>query len=88
MDQKFHAATGNIVDNTVELQCDAVIEPVAVRYAWQSSPIANLYNKEGLPVGTFRSDIWKLQTQAIIRDPLVLKEGGTIEKPAIFDATA
>ena len=85
VDQKFHAATGNIVDNTVELQCDAVIEPVAVRYAWQSSPIANLYNKEGLPVGTFRSDIWKLQTQAIIRDPLVLKEGGTIEKPAIFD---
>ena len=56
-----------------------------MRYAWQSSPIANLYNKEGLPVGTFRSDIWKLQTQAIIRDPLVLKEGGTIEKPAIFD---
>ena len=85
LDQKFHAATGNIVDDTVELQCDAVIEPVAVRYAWQSSPIANLYNKEDLPVGTFRSDIWKLQTQAIIRDPLVFKEGGTIEKPAIFD---
>ncbi|MDG1894500.1 MAG: sialate O-acetylesterase [Fuerstiella sp.] len=85
LDQQFHAATGTIVGDTVELQCDAVIEPVAVRYAWQDSPIANVWNADGLPTGTFRSDIWKLQTQAIIRDPLVLKEGGTKEKPAIFD---
>ena len=85
LDQKFHAAKGKIVGDTVELQCDAVKEPVAVRYAWQDSPIANLWNADGLPAGTFRSDIWKLQTQAIITTPLVLKEGGTPENPAIFD---
>lgn len=85
MDQKFHVADGKIVGDTVELHCDAVKEPVAVRYAWQDSPIANLWNADGLPAGTFRSDIWKLQTQAIFTEPLVLKEGGTPENPAIFD---
>ena len=28
-------------------------------------PIANLWNVDGLPAGTFRSDIWQLQTQAM-----------------------
>ena len=58
---------------------------VAVRYAWQDSPIANLQNKQGMPVGTFRSDIWELQTQARITTPLVLKTGGTPDKPEVFD---
>lgn len=85
IDQKFHPASGKIVNDSVVLSCGAVTAPVAVRYAWQDSPIANLYNKEGLPAGTFRSDIWQLQTQAIIREPLVLKEGGTEDEPVIFD---
>ncbi|MFT5128006.1 MAG: hypothetical protein ACI8W8_001614 [Rhodothermales bacterium] len=85
LDEKFHAATGTIVGESVDLHCDAVAEPVAVRYAWQNSPIANLWNAHGLPAGTFRSDIWKLQTQAKITTPLVLREGGTPHKPAIFD---
>ena len=36
-------------------------------------------------VGTFRSDIWELQTQARITTPLVLKTGGTPDKPEVFD---
>ncbi|MBT3471064.1 MAG: hypothetical protein HOI65_06410 [Opitutae bacterium] len=84
-EHKFQQATAKIVGDTVVVKSDAVTEPVAVRYAWQDSPIANLWNKEGLPTGSFRSDTWRLQTQAIIRKPLVLKEGGTLEKPAIFD---
>jgi len=36
-------------------------------------------------VGTFRSDVWELQTQARITTPLVLKTGGTLEKPEVFD---
>ena len=85
LDQKFHAADAEIRDDTVVLKCDAVPEPVAVRYAWQDSPVANLSNKDGLPAGTFRSDIWPLQTQARITTPLVLTEGGTPEEPAVFD---
>ncbi len=85
IDQEFHAATGTIIGDTVVLECDAVVEPVAVRYAWQDSPIANLWNANGLPAGTFRSDIWKLQTQAKITTPIVLKDGGTKDNPAVFD---
>ena len=55
------------------------------RYAWQDSPIASLQNKEGMPVGTFRSDVWELQTQARITTPLLLKKTGTPEKPEVFD---
>jgi len=85
LDQKFHAATAEIGGEAVFLNCDAVDEPVAVRYAWQDSPIANLWNADGLPAGSFRSDIWQLQTQAKITTPLVLKDGGTPDKPAVFD---
>ena len=85
LDQKFHKADAEIRGDTVVLKCDAVPEPVAVRYAWQDSPIANLWNKDGLPTATFRSDIWPLQTQARITTPLVLTEGGTPEEPAVFD---
>ena len=85
LDQKFHSATGSIEGDTVVLKCDAVAEPLAVRYAWQDSPVANLWNANGLPAGTFRSDIWPLQTQARITTPIVLRNGGTKDQPAIFD---
>ena len=29
-----------------------------VRYAWAQSPLANLYNKNGLPGSPFRTDDW------------------------------
>lgn len=85
LDQKFHTATAKIEGDAVILECEEVQEPVAVRYAWQDSPIANLWNADGLPAGTFRSDIWPLQTQAKITTPLVLTEGGTPDEPAVFD---
>ncbi|MEG3604246.1 MAG: sialate O-acetylesterase, partial [Verrucomicrobiota bacterium] len=86
LDQKFHPAKARIESGgKVWVASDKVKEPIAVRYAWQDSPIANLQNKEGMPVGTFRSDIWELQTQTRITTPLVLKKSGTPEKPHVFD---
>lgn len=84
-DQMFHPATGEIIGDTVVLTSAAVPEPVAVRYAWQDSPVANLWNREGLPAGSFRSDIWELMTQARITTPLTLTEGGTPAQPVVFD---
>lgn len=56
-DMKFVSATAQIEDNTIVVSCKAVNKPVAVRYAWSSCPVnANLYNKEGLPAGPFRTD--------------------------------
>ena len=86
LDQKFHQAQARIKSGgKVWVTSDKVKEAVAVRYAWQDSPIANLQNKQSMPVGTFRSDIWELQTQARITAPLVLKSGGTPDKPEVFD---
>ena len=84
-DQMFHPATGEIIGDTVVLTSAAVPEPVAVRYAWQDSPVANLWNRDGLPAGSFRSDIWELMTQARITTPLTLTEGGTPAQPVVFD---
>ncbi|HWD90645.1 MAG TPA: sialate O-acetylesterase [Mucilaginibacter sp.] len=59
-DHKFHFAKADIVGNQVKVWCDEVKQPVTVRYAWTNAPVeANLFNKEGYPVGPFRSDDWK-----------------------------
>jgi sialate O-acetylesterase len=36
-----------------------VPEPEAARYAWQSYPVATLFNGAGLPAVPFRSDNWR-----------------------------
>ena len=57
-DKKFTWAKAIIKGNNVEVWNDKIEHPVAVRYAWADNPIgANLYNKEGLPASSFRTDI-------------------------------
>ena len=49
--------TGN---NTIEVSCPEVQQPVAVRYGWANNPDdANLYNSADLPASPFRTDEWK-----------------------------
>ncbi len=61
-DKKFHWASARIVGNEVILKSDAVAKPLAVRYAWGQSPVeANLFGKNGLPVGSFRTDDWEIK---------------------------
>ena len=48
-----------------------VTNPAAVRYAWadnwpQSPPAPNLFNKAGLPAGSFRTDDWPATTADIV----------------------
>ncbi len=58
-DGKWHWAVGEIVGDQVVVSCDAVKEPVAVRYADSMNPKGGkLYNREGLPASGFRSDGW------------------------------
>ncbi|MEY4198627.1 MAG: hypothetical protein RLZZ265_367 [Verrucomicrobiota bacterium] len=59
-DKKFHWATAVIAGDTVVLTSEQVAKPVAVRYAWASvHPWANLFNQDGLPAQSFRTDDWK-----------------------------
>lgn len=63
-DQVWHRAQAQVVGkDKVKVWNDAEEAPVAVRYAWANNPVANLMNREGLPVDPFRTDDWKLVTQ-------------------------
>ncbi len=56
--QKFVWAKAKIEGDSVVVWSDDVFVPVAVRYAWAGYPTCNLYNKEGLPASSFRTDDW------------------------------
>jgi sialate O-acetylesterase len=45
-------------ETTVRVSSASVPQPVAVRYAWQSYPLATLFNRAGLPAEPFRTDDW------------------------------
>ncbi|MFK7790773.1 MAG: sialate O-acetylesterase, partial [Phycisphaeraceae bacterium] len=49
----WHWATATIAGDTVVLKSDKVAKPTAVRYAYDSMPKVNFYNKEGLPAVPF-----------------------------------
>ena len=52
-----------IAGNKVELTCDKVSAPIAVRYAWADNPVCNLFSNEGLPVTPFRTDDFEMITK-------------------------
>jgi sialate O-acetylesterase len=58
-DKKFVWADATIEGDSVVLSSPQVAKPEAVRYAWSSQiPWANMFNKDGLPAVTFRTDKW------------------------------
>ena len=55
-------ADARVVDKTqVEVFCEAVPAPAAVRYAWSNLPLGSLMNGKELPAYPFRSDGWELR---------------------------
>ncbi|MBK8946747.1 MAG: glycosyl hydrolase family 2 [Ignavibacteriae bacterium] len=57
-DQKFVKANAIIENNKLIVWCDKVKNPVAIRYAWHNNAEATLFNIEGLPASSFRTDNW------------------------------
>jgi sialate O-acetylesterase len=57
-DRVFLPAKARVVGRTVVVSHPAVSRPKAVRYAWANSPLATLFNREGLPASPFRTDDW------------------------------
>lgn len=53
-DETWHKARAEARGDAVVLTCDAVAQPVAVRYAWSDNPEVKLYNQAGLPAVPFR----------------------------------
>jgi sialate O-acetylesterase len=57
-DKVFYPAKATIKASQVILQSDKVSAPVAVRYAFKEFVVAELYNNDGLPASSFRTDDW------------------------------
>ena len=58
-DKKFVWATAKIEGDEVVVSNSKIKKPVAVRYAWATNPVCNLYNGADLPASPFRTDNWK-----------------------------
>ena len=60
MDRVFHPAIAEINDDgTVTVFSNQVKQPEAVRYGFKNCPIGTLFNTQGLPASSFRTDNWE-----------------------------
>jgi len=60
-DRVFVPAKAVIDGNTVVVSASAVAQPAAVRYGFTNWAQPNLFNKEGLPASSFRTDDWPME---------------------------
>ncbi|AKD03283.1 sialate O-acetylesterase [Pontibacter korlensis] len=60
-DQQFVLAKAKIDGSTIVISSPKVKNPVAVRFAWSNTAEPNLFNKEGLPASSFRTDGWPIE---------------------------
>ncbi|MCX7416471.1 MAG: hypothetical protein NTY25_08260 [Planctomycetia bacterium] len=74
-DRAFYFANAKIDGEQAVVWSDRVAEPVAVRYAWATNPVCNVYNDEELPVFQFRTDEWDLSQLVIPHDTVVIPSG-------------
>ncbi len=55
-DENYVPAKAVIEGNTVVITHPSIPNPIAVRYAFHSFTLANLYNKDGFPAEQFKTD--------------------------------
>ena len=58
-DKKFIKASAIIENNKLIVSSPEINEPVAVRYSWNNTGSANLFNNDNLPASPFRTDDWE-----------------------------
>jgi len=59
--KRFFPAKAFIIGNGITLFCPSVAEPVAIRYAFKDFITGDLFNTEGLPASSFRTDDWPME---------------------------
>lgn len=57
--KRFFPAKASIAGNSITVYCPLVAEPIAVRYAFKDYITGDLFNTEGLPASSFRTDDWQ-----------------------------
>ncbi|MCX5658701.1 MAG: hypothetical protein NTW19_03140 [Planctomycetota bacterium] len=74
-DRAFYWCHAKIEGETVVVWSDKVAAPVAVRYAWSTNPVCNVYNGSNLPISQFHTDDWDMSQLVITDDPVTLPSG-------------
>ncbi len=64
-DRRFVPANAVLDGDTVVVSGAGVLEPRAVRYAWDCDPPVSLFDGEGLPASPFRTDDWPFATAGV-----------------------
>jgi len=59
--KRFYPAQAFITSAGITLFSPSVAQPVAVRYAFKDFVVGDLFNTEGLPASSFRTDDWEMQ---------------------------
>lgn len=59
--KRFVSAKAFITGKGITLFSPSVEKPVAVRYAFEDFIVGELYNNEGLPASSFRTDDWEMK---------------------------
>ncbi len=59
--KRFYEARAFITRDGITVISDRVSNPVAVRYAFDDFTVGELYNTEGLPASSFRTDDWEIE---------------------------
>jgi sialate O-acetylesterase len=62
-DHKFFPTNAAIEGKNIRVSSPEAPLPEAVRYAWENSPIASLFNGANLPASPFRTDSWTENSQ-------------------------
>ena len=62
-DSVFHPAKAVFKNNCIIAWSDEVQQPVAVRYEFSDTAIGNIFSKDGLPLGAFRTDDWPVENE-------------------------
>jgi len=57
--KRFYTAKAFVTNSGITLYSQSVAEPVAVRYAFKDFIVGDLFNIEGIPASSFRTDDWE-----------------------------
>lgn len=66
----YHFANARIEGDRVLVQCNEVVAPQTVRYAWTGVPDSTLVNTAGLPAAPFRTDDSPYSNVEVQREPI------------------
>ncbi len=76
-DRAFYFAKAKIEGEQVVVWSEKVIKPIAVRYAWATNPVCNIFNAQDLPIFPFATDSWDLAQLVIPKDTITVPTGWT-----------